>query len=114
MMHESDEVEAAVSPPEPTPAPPPWAMATFAILFAMNLLDYIDRNVLTSMKPQIAPDLGISNERWGLLASIFLVSYSVFSPMMGWLRDRYRRTWLLGLAVGDWSLATIGSGQPES
>jgi MFS transporter, Spinster family, sphingosine-1-phosphate transporter len=29
---------------------------------------------------------------------------------MGWLGDRFRRTWLLGLGVGVWSLATIGSG----
>ena len=50
------------------------------------------------------------NERWGLLATIFLVSYSVFSPVTGWLGDRYRRTWLLAGGIGIWSLATLGSG----
>ena len=29
---------------------------------------------------------------------------------MGWLGDRYRRTWLLAGGVGVWSLATVGSG----
>ena len=29
---------------------------------------------------------------------------------MGWLGDRYRRTWLLAAGIGVWSLATLGSG----
>ena len=91
-------------------SPPRWAMTTFVALFAMNMLDYLDRNLLMSMQPQIKEDLSISNFQWGLLTSIFLVSYSVFGPIMGWLGDRLRRTWLLGLGVGVWSLATIGSG----
>lgn len=90
---------------------PRWAWVTFVILFAMNLLDYTDRNILTSLRDQIRADIpSISNERWGLLATIFLVSYSVFSPVMGWLGDRYRRTWLLAAGVSVWSLATVGSG----
>jgi MFS family permease len=95
-------------------SPPRWAMTTFVALFAMNMLDYLDRNVLMSMQPQIKGDLGITNFQWGLLTSIFLVSYSVFGPFMGWLGDRHRRTWLLGLGVGVWSLATIGSGLARS
>ena len=85
-------------------------MTTFVALFAMNMLDYLDRNLLMAMQPQIKDDLAISNFQWGLLTSIFLVSYSVFGPIMGWLGDRLKRTWLLGLGVGVWSLATIGSG----
>jgi MFS family permease len=95
-------------------ASPRWAWAAFAILFAMNLLDYIDRNILMSIQPQIKGEFHITNEQWGWLTSIFLVSYSIFSPIMGWLGDRYRRTWLLGLGVSVWSLATIGSGLARS
>ncbi len=94
----------------PVAAPANLAMTTFVVLFAMNLLDYLDRNLLTSIRPQIRADIPISNERWGLLATVFLVSYSVFSPAMGWLGDRYRRTWLLAAGVGVWSLATVASG----
>ena len=89
-------------------------MTTFVALFALNMLDYLDRNLLVSMQPQIKHDLGISNFQWGLLTSIFLVSYSLFGPVMGWLGDRFRRTWLIGLGVGVWSLATIGSGLAQS
>jgi MFS transporter, Spinster family, sphingosine-1-phosphate transporter len=107
VVHIDDEIGSSS---RATPAPPRWAMTTFVALFAMNMLDYLDRNLLMSMQPQIKADLRISNFQWGLLTSIFLVSYSVFGPFMGWLGDRLRRTWLLGLGVGVWSLATIGSG----
>jgi len=103
--------EVWAAPRTPVSGPPRWAWVTFVILFAMNLLDYTDRNILTSLRDQIRADIPtISNERWGLLATIFLVSYSVFSPVMGWLGDRYKRTWLLAAGVGVWSLATVGSG----
>jgi MFS transporter, Spinster family, sphingosine-1-phosphate transporter len=97
----------------PSNGPPPGsrrAMATFVALFSMNMLDYLDRNLMMSMQPQIKGELEITNFQWGLLTSIFLVSYSLFGPIMGWLGDRFRRTWLLGIGVGVWSLATIGSG----
>jgi MFS transporter, Spinster family, sphingosine-1-phosphate transporter len=98
----------------PLPTPARWAMTTFVALFALNMLDYLDRNLLVSMRPQIKRDLGITNLQWGFLTSIFLVSYSLFGPVMGWLGDRFRRTWLIGLGVGVWSLATIGSGLAQS
>lgn len=90
------------------------AMTAFAVLFAMNLLDYVDRNILVAIQPQVRDELNINNEQWGRLMSIFLISYSVFSPLMGWLGDRYRRTWLLAFGVGLWSLATVGSGLARS
>ena len=94
MLHAGDEVGSETGPPAATPR---WARTTFAVLFAMNLLDYLDRNVLMSMQPQIKAELhDHAIEQWGLLTSIFLVSYSLVSPVMGWLGDRYRRTWLLG------------------
>jgi MFS transporter, Spinster family, sphingosine-1-phosphate transporter len=110
MMSADNEIALANGPV----SPPRWAMTTFVALFAMNMLDYLDRNLLMSMEPQIKGDLGITNFQWGLLTSIFLISYSLFGPIMGWLGDRSRRTRLLGLGVGVWSLATIGSGLAQS
>ncbi len=114
MIQQPVTVEAAE--PEGAPRPlPRLAMATFVVLFCIHLLDYLDRNILTSLQPQIRASLkGLdgadANEKWGLLATIFLVSYSVFSPVTGWLGDRYRRTWLMAGGIGIWSLATLGSG----
>ncbi|WP_422925104.1 spinster family MFS transporter [Singulisphaera sp. PoT] len=106
MLHAGDEVMEA----KESPTKVAWAKTTFVVLFTMNLLDYLDRSVLTSMQPQIRDEFHINNTQWGLLTTVFLISYSVVSPIMGWLGDRYRRNRLLGIGVGVWSLATLGSG----
>ncbi len=92
------------------PSPSRAAKVTFAVLFAMNLLDYLDRNILTAVLPQLKADRIVTNNlQAGSLFTYFLISYSLVSPIMGWLGDRWRRTWLLGLGVGLWSLATVGT-----
>ena len=90
------------------------AAATFVVLFAMNLLDYMDRNILNAMLPQVQASLKINNAQAGLLTTYFLISYSIFGLLTGWAGDRFRRTYLLGLGVGVWSLATVGSGLAQT
>ncbi len=108
MIETDDAIGPATPPPKATL--PPWALVTFGVLFAMNLLDYIDRWVLAAVLPQIQSDLSLNNTKAGWLATLFLISYSLISPVMGYAGDRMRRTWLLGLGVGVWSLATVGTG----
>jgi MFS family permease len=82
----------------------------FAVLFAMSLLDWIDRWTLTGVLPVLQKDLGIGDAEAGSLSAFFLISYCVVSPVMGYLGDRVKRTRLLAVGVGVWSLATIGTG----
>jgi MFS family permease len=84
---------------------------TLAALFAMNLLNYIDRFILAAVlkKVQSPEELGFSDTQAGLLSTIFFVSYALFSPVMGWLGDRMTRRYLLAVGVGIWSIATFGS-----
>jgi MFS family permease len=93
-------------------ATPPARVAalTFAVLFAMNMLDYIDRWALSGVAEEIKAEFKVSDETVGSLNMYFLISYSVVSPFMGWAGDRFRRTRLLAAGVGVWSLATIGTG----
>jgi MFS family permease len=93
---------------------PRWALVTFSVLFAMALLDYIDRWVLASVLDEVQLDLHLDDTHAGSLATLFLISYSVFSPFMGYAGDRVRRPWLLALGVGVWSLATVGTGLARS
>lgn len=86
------------------------AAATLGLLFCMNLLDYIDRNILAAVLPSIQKEMHLSDTQAGWLAPAFLVAYTVFAPIMGWAGDRYTRIRLLVLGVGLWSLATVGSG----
>jgi MFS family permease len=111
VFHVEDEVGLEKGPP---PALARWAIPTFVVLFLMNLLDYMDRNILYAVLPQVKTALRLNNTQAGLLATYFLITYSLIGPVMGWAGDRARRTWLLGLGVGLWSLATVGSGLARS
>jgi MFS family permease len=81
-----------------------------AVLTALNLLNYLDRLVLSAVLPRIEDELGITNFLAGLLGTIFLVGYFLTSPVFGALADRGKRTGLLAIGIGLWSLATAASG----
>jgi MFS family permease len=79
------------------------------ILFSMNLLNYVDRYTFFAVGPQIQHDLHIGDYRLGVLYSSFMIVYTLASPLVGWLGDRYHRRGLLAFGVGLWSVATVGT-----
>jgi MFS transporter, Spinster family, sphingosine-1-phosphate transporter len=85
-------------------------VAILALLTALNLLNYIDRFIVSAVLPAMSPDLGLDKTVGGLVASVFLIGYSVTSPYFGSLGDRKPRKILIGLGVALWSIATVGSG----
>jgi MFS transporter, Spinster family, sphingosine-1-phosphate transporter len=79
------------------------------ILFSMNLLNYIDRYVFYSTGPRFSKEYGFSDLQFGVLSVSFMVVYTIASPMMGFLGDRYSRRRLLSFGVTLWSVATVGT-----
>ncbi len=104
--------ETAVKGLERPDVPPAsrWAAVTFLTLFAISLLDYTDRTVLSAVLPQVITDLKLNHTRAGLLPTWFLISYSLVTPLMGYAGDRVKRTRLLAIGVGVWSLAALACG----
>ena len=91
--------------------PLPRAGRTLALLFGINLLNYIDRQVLPGVLPLVEKEFsGISKSRLGLLSPAFLVVYMLTSPIFGLLGDRIPRKLLVGIGVQLWSLATAAAG----
>lgn len=81
------------------------------LLTGLNLLNYMDRLVVSAVLTQIQDGLGMHSDRdAGLLATIFLVGYFLTSPIFGSLADRGKRTGLIALGIAVWSAATIASG----
>lgn len=80
------------------------------LLFSINLLNYIDRQVLFAVFPLIKEDLRLSDAALGLLGSAFMISYMVSAPLLGWLGDRWKRIKLAGLGLSLWSIATATTG----
>lgn len=75
-------------------------------LTAMNLLNYIDRYVVTALLPDIQTDLHLTYAEAGGLGTAFIVVYFIVSPLFGYVGDRYRRPPWLAAGVGFWSMAT--------
>lgn len=98
------------TPPKATT--PRVAYLVLAVLFAMNLLNYIDRFILAAVLKHVKEDkdFQLNNTQAGSLTTAFFISYTIFSPLIGLLGDRVRRKYLIAAGVGIWSLATFASG----
>jgi MFS family permease len=88
----------------------PGAGLALGLLLAINLFNYLDRQILSAVQPSIEAQFGRTKAEMGLLASMFLISYTFAAPIFGWLGDRWPRWWLVGLGVILWSLASGGTG----
>jgi MFS transporter, Spinster family, sphingosine-1-phosphate transporter len=91
------------------------ARTALFLLLAINLFNYIDRQVLAALEPDIRATFFSANDvnamtKTGLLGDAFFVTYMVSAPILGLLADRFSRWIIIGSAVILWSLATGGSG----
>src|SRR3954471_19987170 len=80
-----------------------------AVLFSMNLLNYVDRYSFFAVGTHVKQALHIQDARLGVLNASFMIVYTIVSPLVGWLGDRYNRRVMLAFGVGLWSLATVGT-----
>src|SRR5688572_2883288 len=105
----------ADDPSRPAPAAPlPGARTALILLLSINLFNYVDRQVLAAVEPLIRDYFKATQAQMGWLATAFLVSYMVFSPLFGWLGDRTSRWMLVAVGVILWSLASGASGMATS
>lgn len=80
------------------------------LLLGVNLLNYIDRQVLFAVFPLVKIDLQLSDTALGFLGSAFMLSYLLIAPLFGWLGDIWSRTRLAAGGLVVWSLATALAG----
>ena len=94
------------------------AWVILSLLTAINLFNYIDRQVLAAVLPKIEDTFfhgeATAKAKMGALQTAFILSYMIFAPLFGWLADRYSRWILCGISVALWSLASGGSGLASS
>ena len=119
-------MQAAVGPAGTAPQTPlPGARAALILLLLINMFNYIDRQVLAAVEPEIRahylqPDspgasfwlrLHPEPKFWtGCLSMAFLVFYMFTAPVFGALADRMSRWILVAVGVTVWSLASGASG----
>ncbi len=91
--------------------------AILALLTALNLLNYLDRMVLSAVLHDVRDDLHLSKALAGWAATVFLIGYFATSPIFGTMADRAGtggRKALIALGIVVWSLATIATGLVHS
>src|SRR6266516_3174458 len=91
------------------------ASAALFLLLSINLFNYIDRQILAALEPDIRASFFAANDvnamtKTGLLGDAFFVTYMISAPILGLLADRISRWLIVGSAVILWSLASGASG----
>ncbi len=84
----------------------PWVVV--ALLWGVALLNYMDRQMLSTMKDSMQIDIVElqSAANFGWLMAIFLYIYGFMSPVSGIIADRLNRKWLIVGSLFVWSSVT--------
>ena len=88
----------------------PWIVV--ALLWVVALLNYMDRQMLSTMKPSMQINIQElqSATNFGYLMAIFLWIYGFMSPVSGMIADRLNRKWLIVGSLFVWSAITFAMG----
>lgn len=92
----------------------PGAVYALVVLFAINLMNFFDRQLLGGVGEGIRREWGLSDTALGLLGTVFTLLYAVVGLPLGRLSDRKERRAILAAGVFAWSLLTAMSGMARS
>ena len=92
----------------------PWVVV--GLLWVVALLNYMDRQMLSTMQPSMMIDIVELREArdFGRLMAIFLWIYGFMSPVAGMIADRVNRKWLIVISLFVWSGVTYMMGYSEN
>jgi len=86
-------------------APKRWAV--FAILFALMVVDYLDRQVVVSMFPHLKAQWNLSDSELGGLVSIVSIAVAIGAVPLSLVADRWGRVKSIFIMVLVWSAASL-------
>lgn len=85
----------------------PWLVV--ALLWVVALLNYMDRQMLSTMRDAMAVDIADleSKVMFGKIMAAFMWIYGFMSPVSGIVADRINRKWLIVASLAVWSTVTL-------
>jgi MFS family permease len=87
-----------------------YSYYALSLLLAVNLLNYVDRQIIYAVFPLIKDAFALTDTSLGFLGSSFMICYMLSAPALGWLGDRASRVKLASAGLAVWSVATSISG----
>ena len=90
--------------------PAPGAVYALIVLFAINLMNFFDRQLIGGIGEGIRREWRLSDTALGLLGTVFTLLYAVFGLPLGRMSDTGARRRILAGGVFVWSLLTAASG----
>ena len=88
----------------------PYKWELLVLLWIAFTFNQADRQIYNNLLPLIQPDLQLSDEHAGLVATIFTAIYGILVPISGYAGDALRRKWVIIGALALWSSATLLTG----
>ena len=79
-------------------------------IFLAIVFNYVDRQLLSILKPILEDEFHIGNETYALIVNLFTVCYAIMYPVAGWLVDRFGARLVMFFGLLTWSAASIGGG----
>lgn len=92
----------------PTSAVGKYRWTICALLFLATTINYIDRQILSLIKPILDEELQWSNEEFGMVNSAFQGAYAVGLLFFGWFVDRFGAKVGYAVSIVAWSFAAMG------
>lgn len=86
----------------------------FGLVVTAGILNLVDRQIISVLKPQIAQDLGWTDDDYGTLAAWFQGAAAFAFLFTGWIADKLGVKWANPLGVAAWSVAAIAHGWAHS
>ena len=77
------------------------------LLFFATTINYVDRQILSLLKPVLDEQLGWTSTQFGAINSAFQAAYGVSLFFFGWFIDKFGTKIGYAVSIGAWSLAAV-------
>jgi sugar phosphate permease len=91
-----------------------YAWYALFIMFMINMFNYLDRLSIGPAMEHIKRYFAVTDTKMGWILGAFTLVYAIVSLPMGFLSDRGKRTFFVGLGALVWSISTTLSGFSKS
>jgi ACS family hexuronate transporter-like MFS transporter len=79
-----------------------------ALLFFATTINYVDRQILSLLKPILDDEIGWTSTQFGAINSAFQAAYGISLFFFGWFVDRYGTKVGYAVSIFAWSIAALG------